>query len=157
MIKTDEIMTRDVITVSPDMEISEAAKILLDNHINGVPVVDSQGNLLGILCQSDLIAQQKKLPIPSLFTFLDGLFPLSSSTQLEKEVRKIAATTVSQAMTGNPVTVTPDTGIEALAGLMVDNNFHTLPVVANGKLVGIVGKEDVLRTIITNGTPPDSG
>ena len=154
MIKTNEIMTRDVITVSPDMEISEAAKILLDNHINGVPVVDSQGNLQGILCQSDLIAQQKKLPIPSLFTFLDGFFPLSSSNQLEKEVRKIAATVVSQAMTGNPITVTPDTGIEAVAALMVDNNFHTLPVVKDGKLVGIVGKEDVLRTIITNGTPP---
>ncbi len=149
MIKTDEIMTREVITVSPDMEISEAARILLDNHINGAPVVDSLGNLLGILCQSDLIAQQKKLPIPSLFTFLDGFIPLSSTKQLEKEVSKIAATTVAQAMTGNPVTVTPDTGIEAVASLMVDNSFHTLPVVVNSKLIGIVGKEDVLRTIVT--------
>ncbi|MCP3951161.1 MAG: CBS domain-containing protein [Desulfobacterales bacterium] len=153
MIKTDKIMTRAVITVSPDMEIAEAAGILLDNHINGVPVIDSKGNLLGILCQSDLIAQQKKLPIPSLFTFLDGLIPLSSAKQLEKEVRKIAATTVVQAMTGNPVTVTPDTGIEAVAGLMVDNNFHTLPVVKDGLLVGIVGKEDVLRTIVAAEPP----
>ncbi len=148
MIKTAEIMTRDVITISPDMEITEATGILLDNHINGAPVVDSRGDLLGILCQSDLIAQQKKLPIPSLFTFLDGLIPLSSTKQLEKEVRKIAATTVAHAMTGNPVTVSPETGIEAVAGLMVDNNFHTLPVVADGKLVGIVGKEDVLRTLV---------
>jgi CBS domain-containing protein len=153
MIKTAEIMSREVITVTPDMEITEAARILLDNHINGAPVVDSQGSLVGILCQSDLIAQQKKLPLPSLFTFLDGLIPLSSAKQLEKEVGKIAATTVAQAMTGNPVAVAPDTGIEALAGLMVDNNFHTLPVVAEGKLVGIVGKEDVLRTIITGESP----
>jgi CBS domain-containing protein len=153
MIKTAEIMTREVITLPPDMEISEAAKILLDNHINGAPVVDRQGNLLGILCQSDLIAQQKKLPIPSLFTFLDGFISLASTKQMEKEVRKIAAASVDQAMTGNPVTVTPDTGIEAVAGLMVDNSFHTLPVVSGGKLVGIVGKEDVLRTIITTGTP----
>ncbi len=149
MIKAYDMMTRDVITVHPDMEILEAVKILLDNHINGAPVVDSEGNLLGILCQSDLIAQQKKLPIPSLFTFLDGLIPLSSSKQMEKEVRKIAAITVAQAMTRNPVTVKPDTGIEAVAGLMVDNSFHTLPVVKNGKLVGIVGKEDVLKTIIS--------
>ncbi len=153
MIKTDEIMTRDVITISPDMEISEAARILLDNHINGAPVIDSQGNLLGILCQSDLIAQQKRLPIPSLFTFLDGFIPLSSTKQLEKEVSKIAATTVAQAMTGNPVSVTPDTGIEAVAGLMVDNGFHTLPVVVNRKLIGIVGKEDMLRTIVTKAAP----
>ena len=154
MINADEIMTRDVITVNPGMEISEAAKILLDNHINGAPVVDSEGILRGIICQSDLIAQQKKLPIPSLFTFLDGLIPLSSTKQMEKEVRKIAAITVEQAMTRNPVTVKPNTGIEAMAGLMVDNSFHTLPVVTNGKLVGIVGKEDILRTIIASGTSP---
>jgi len=152
MITTAEIMSREVITLTPGMEIGEATRLLLDNHINGAPVIDSQGQLVGILCQSDLIAQQKKLPIPSLFTFLDGLIPLSSAKQLEKEVRKIAATTVSQAMTGNPVTVSPETGIEALAALMVDNNFHTLPVVAGGKLVGIVGKEDVLRTLIA--APP---
>jgi len=154
MIKSAEIMTREVITVTPDMEIAQAAGILLDHHINGAPVVDSRGNLLGILCQSDLIAQQKQLPLPSLFTFLDGFIPLSSTKQLEKEVSKIAATTVAMAMTGNPVTVTPDTGIEAVAGLMVDNNFHTLPVVEHGRLVGIVGKEDVLRTLIGAKTPP---
>jgi len=153
MIKTAEIMSREVITLSPDMEIAEATRILLDNNINGAPVVDSQGQLVGILCQSDLIAQQKRLPIPSLFTFLDGLIPLSSTKQLDKEVRKIAATTVSQAMTSKPVTVSPETGIEALAGLMVDNNFHTLPVVTGGKLVGIVGKEDVLKTLISSASP----
>ena len=149
MIKTDQIMAREVITLTPDMDIAEAARLLLDNRINGAPVVDREGNLIGILCQSDLIAQQKKLPLPSLFTFLDGLIPLSSTRQLEKEVSKIAAITVEQAMTGNPVTVTPETGIEAVAGLMVDHGFHTLPVVSGGRLVGIVGKEDVLRTLIS--------
>ncbi|MDP3285655.1 MAG: CBS domain-containing protein, partial [Desulfobacterales bacterium] len=73
---------------------------------------------------------------------------LSSMKTLEKEVQKIAATTVSHAMTSNPVTVRSDTPIEVVAALMVDNNFHTLPVVDEGKLVGIVGKEDVLRTLI---------
>ena len=154
MIKTEEIMTREVVTLSPEMDILEATRMLLDNQINGAPVVDSAGRLVGILCQSDLIAQQKRLPLPSLFTFLDGLIPLSSTKQLEKEVSKIAATTVAQAMTGNPVTVSPETGIEALAGLMVDNSFHTLPVVVDGKLVGIVGKEDVLKTLITAPPPP---
>ena len=153
MISVSKIMTRNVITVTPAMEISEAAGILLNKHINGAPVVDNRGQLLGILCQSDLIAQQKKLPIPSLFTFLDGFIPPSYTKQMEKEVRKIAAITVEQAMTRNPVTVKPETGIETVAGLMVDNNFHTLPVVTNGKLVGIVGKEDILRTIVAPGTP----
>ena len=142
-------MATDLITVTPDMEISKAAKILLDNRINGVPVVDDGGCLVGILCQSDLITQQKKLPIPTLFTFLDGLIRLTSMKQIEKQVSKIAALTVLEAMTPDPVTVRPDTGIETVASLMVDNNFHTLPVVEDSDLVGIIGKEDVLRTLLS--------
>ena len=69
---------------------------------------------------------------------------------LEKEAQKIAATTVGDAMTPDPVSVAPDTSIETLAALMVNSNFHTLPVVEDGKLVGVVGKEDVLRTLVNN-------
>ncbi|MBW2090060.1 MAG: CBS domain-containing protein [Deltaproteobacteria bacterium] len=148
MIKVKDIMTKKPITVSPDTEIVHATKILLENRINGVPVTDETGKLVGILCQSDLIAQQKKLPVPSFFTFLDGLIPLTSMKQFEKQFQKIAATTVALAMTANPVSVRPDTDIEELAALMVDNNFHTIPVVDEGELVGIVGKEDILRTLI---------
>jgi CBS-domain-containing membrane protein len=148
MLKAKDIMTKELITVSPETEIVHATKLLLENQINGVPVIDETGKLVGILCQSDLIAQQKKLPVPSFFTFLDGLIPLTSMKQFEKEVQKIAAITVSQAMTPNPVVARPDTGIEEVAALMVDSGFHTIPVVDQGALVGIVGKEDILKTLI---------
>ena len=148
MLKVKDIMTRELITVSPETEIGHATKLLLENRINGVPVTDETGKLVGILCQSDLIAQQKKLPIPSFFTFLNGLIPMTSMKQIEKQVQKITATTVAQAMTKNPVTVQSDTSIEEVAALMVDKNFHTIPVMDEGKLVGILGKEDILRTLI---------
>lgn len=73
MLIIQDIMTRDLITVSPETDIIKAAKLLLENHINGMPVIDETGKLVGILCQSDLVAQQKKLPIPSVFSFLDGV------------------------------------------------------------------------------------
>lgn len=149
MLRAKDIMTTQVITVSPETEIAQAAKLLLENHINGVPVVDPENRLVGILCQSDLISQQKKLPIPSLFTFLDGYIPLSSTRQIEKQVQKIAATTVAHAMTTDPVTVEPDTSIQDVAALMVDKNFHSLPVLDKGRLVGIVGKEDILKTLLS--------
>jgi predicted transcriptional regulator len=79
---------------------------------------------------------------------MDGFMPLTSLKRIEKEVEKIAALTVAQAMTAKPVTVSPDTGIEEVAALMVDRNFNTHPVVQDGKLVGIVGKEDVLKTLL---------
>lgn len=149
MLKAKDIMTREVITISPDKEIAQVAKLLLTKRINGVPVVNDTGELVGILCQSDLIIQQKNIPIPSLFTLLDGYIPLTSSKKLDKEVEKIMATKAEDAMTANPVTVNPDTGIEEIAALMVEKNYHTLPVVDAGKLVGIVGKEDVLKTLIS--------
>ena len=148
MLKVKDIMTEDIITVLPETEIAHATKLLLEKGINGVPVVDKTGRLVGILCQSDLIAQQKKLPIPSFFTILDGFIPLTSIKQLEREAQKIAATTVAHAMTPNPVTVLPETSIEEVATLMVGRNLHTLPVVDKGRLVGIVGKEDVLKTLM---------
>jgi len=148
MLKVKDIMTRELITVSPETEVVHATKLLLENRINGVPVTDETGKLVGILCQSDLIAQQKKLPIPSFFTLLNGLIPITSMKQIEKQVQKITAATVAQAMTKNPVTVQPDTEIEEVASLMVDNNFHTIPVMDEGQLVGIVGKEDILRTLM---------
>jgi len=148
MLKAKDIMTREVITVSPDTEIAQTAKLLLTNRINGVPVINDAGELVGILCQSDLIIQQKNIPIPSLFTLLDGFIPLTSSKKIDKEVEKIAATKAADAMSANPVTVNSDTGIEEIAALMVEKNYHTLPVVDANKLVGIVGKVDVLRTLI---------
>ena len=148
MLTAKDIMTRDVITISPETEIAHAAKLLLENRINGVPVVNEAGELVGILCQSDLIIQQKNIPIPSLFTLLDGYIPLTSSKKIDREVEKIAAKKAEDAMTANPVTISPDTEIEKVAAFMVEKNYHTLPVVDGGKLVGIVGKEDVLRTLI---------
>ena len=149
MITANDIMTQEVISISPESEIAQAAKLLLTNRINGVPVINDTGELVGILCQSDLIIQQKNIPIPSLFTLLDGFIPLTSSKKLDKEVEKIAATKVADAMTPDPVTVNSDTGIEEIAALMVEKNYHTLPVVDANKLVGIVGKVDVLKTLIS--------
>jgi CBS-domain-containing membrane protein len=155
MLKAKDIMSDEVLFVYPETEITQAAKLLLERHLNGLPVLDHEGLLVGIICQSDLVFQQKKIPLPSVFTLLDGMIPLSSSHQIETEVAKIAAITVKEAMTPDPVFVTPETGIEDIATIMVRKKIHTLPVVDNGKLLGVVGKEDVLRTLIpAEGRPP---
>jgi len=148
MLKARDIMTKDILSVHPETGIIQAARIMLERHINGLPVIDHEGNLKGIICQSDLITQQKKLPIPSFFIMLDSLFPLTSPANIEKELKKMAAITVDEAMATNLVTVTPDTGLEDIATLMVKSNIHTVPVVDRGKLVGIIGKEDILRTLM---------
>lgn len=85
----------------------EAAKVMLTRHINGLPVTDEGERLVGVICQSDLVAQQKKLPSPPFFSLFGGYIPLTSADQLDREVGKIAAMTVKQAMTAEPVSVGP--------------------------------------------------
>ncbi|MCE5335175.1 MAG: CBS domain-containing protein [Desulfobacteraceae bacterium] len=149
MLKAKDIMSKEVVSVSPDMEVTAVARLLLERHFNGVPVVDESGKLLGIICQSDLVAEQKKLPIPSFFTLLDTFIPLFSQTEREKDLQKIAAVKARQAMTQDPLTVGPETILEEIASIMVNKHCHTIPVVRDGKLVGIIGKEDVLRTLLS--------
>ncbi len=148
MINARDIMETNIISLSPDTEIPKAVEILLKNHINGVPVVDTNGELVGILCQSDLIFQQKEMPIPPIFAILDSIFPLSSSKSLDEQFQKMAATKVDQAMVKKVTSVTPDTPVSEIASLMVEKHFHTIPVVEGKKIVGIIGKEDILKTLI---------
>jgi CBS domain-containing protein len=148
MIKAKDIMTGEVVTVDPETEIIRAARLMLDNHLSGLPVVDKEGNLKGIICQSDLMAQQKKIPLPSFFVLFNSTISFPSQKTIESEVKKMAAFKVFEAMTPDPVTVDPETTLEEIATLMVKHNIHTLPVFDQGKLVGIIGKEDILRTLM---------
>jgi len=148
MLKAIDIMTPNPVTLSPDTDIRSAVALLIDRKINGAPVVDEKGLLVGVLTQSDLVAQQKQVTMPSLFAMLDGFIALSSREDFEREIQKIAATKVSQAMTAHPKAVSPQTPIDEIATVMVNEKLYTLPVVDAGRLVGVVGKEDILRTLL---------
>ncbi|MBI5520760.1 MAG: CBS domain-containing protein [Desulfovibrio sp.] len=148
MLKAIDIMTPDPVTLSPETDIRTAVALLIEKKINGAPVVDKGGKLVGVLCQSDLVAQQKQVTMPSLFSMLDGFIALSSREDFEREIKKIAASTVEQAMTAHPKAVNPQTPIDEIATVMVNEKMYTLPVVDGGRLVGVVGKEDILRTLL---------
>ncbi len=147
MLTANDIMTSNPITIRVDADVTLAASLLMEHGFNGLPVLDGANKLVGVICQSDLIAQQKKLKLPSVFTLLDGLIPLGPAHELDREIEKITAVKVKQAMTANPITVTPETSIEDVATLMADKRLHTLPVVDGGVLVGVLGMADVLRTL----------
>ena len=148
MLTARDIMTPNPVTISPKAAVGEAVKILLEKHFNGLPVVDDSGALLGVICQSDLVAQQKKLAIPSVFSMLDGFIPLFGWKEAEQDMKKITALTVEEAMSRSPRTVGPDMDLESVATLMLQTKYYSLPVVEKGKVIGIIGKEDILRTLL---------
>lgn len=142
-----EVMTTDVITVTPDTAIRDLAKILLEKHINGVPVVDDEGNVLGVVCESDLVSQNQPLHIPTVFVIFDSFIPLENPFRLRNEFKRITATTVEDIYSHPAVTVSPGMDIAQAAQLMVEHKYYTLPVVEEGKLVGVLGKADLLSSL----------
>lgn len=143
-----DIMTRDVITVTAATSVKELAKILTENSISGVPVVDEGGFVIGVATESDLIDQNKKIHIPTVVTILDSVFYLESPNRMEEEMLKIAGSTVADIYCSEIITVTMDTPVDELATIMSEKSIHTLPVLDNGKLVGVIGKKDIIRSVI---------
>lgn len=147
MLNASDIMTTDVITVTPETSVLELADILFKKRINGVPVVDNEGNVLGIVSQSDLLDQAKKLHIPTVITILDAVIVLKTEKQMEKEIRKISGNRVTDIYTRKVVSVREDTPVDEIATLMSRKRIHSIPVMDGKKLVGIVGKSDIIRAL----------
>jgi CBS-domain-containing membrane protein len=147
MLTAKDIMTRDVVTVTPDSSIEELSSLLVQNEISGVPVVDEGGALIGIVTENDLISRNKRLHIPTVVSFLDAAIYLESSKKFEQEVKRMAATKVGDICNRKVVSITQDTTVVDIATIMDEKKVHLLPVVTAGKIVGIVGKRDVLKAI----------
>jgi len=146
MLKARNIMTRDVITVKPNTTIEELARILMGHEISGTPVVDEDGHLIGIVTENDLISKNKKLHIPTIMRLFDAYIPLGTS-RLEDEIKRMAAFTVGEICTRNVVTVDEDMPSEDIATIMTEKKIHLLPVLREGRLVGIIGKKDLIKAI----------
>jgi CBS domain-containing protein len=151
MLTAKDIMNKDVVTVTPDTSLEELAGLLVKNQISGAPVVDAEGALYGIVTENDLIAQNRRLHIPTVVSFLDAAIYLESSKKFAEEVRRVTATKVADICNRKVLTVSEDTTLTDIATIMSEKKVHLLPVVRSDKVVGIVGKRDVVRAVAGQG------
>ena len=142
-----DIMTSDVITTTRDQPIKELSELFVTHKINGVPVVDDNGGVIGVVTQGDLIEQQKNLHIPTVIALFDAVLFIESAKKFEAEAKKLTGKTVNDIYHRNPITVTSSTEANEVATLMAEKDVHTVPVVDGGKLVGIIGKIDIIKGI----------
>lgn len=115
-VRAYDIMTKDVLTVTPDMSKDEARDLLFQNGIHGVPVVDHSGRLVGMVSMVDVAGK--------------------------------LGTRVLHIMEHNPVTASEDTSVEEIASLMLTRNVRRVPILREGRLVGIVGAGDIIRAFL---------
>ncbi len=147
MLNSSDIMTRSVITVKKETTVKELARILTKHGISGAVVVNNEDRVIGIVTESDLIFQNKKLHIPSVITILDSYFFLENPDKMEQEIQKMAGATVGDIFSEDAVTVQEDTTITEIATIMSEQHVHTLPVLKDNTLVGVIGKKDIIKTI----------
>ena len=148
MLKAKDIMRTGVPTVPPDMTVEALGRMFIEQNITGLPVLDGEGALMGMVTENDLISQNKRLHIPTVLRLFDAIIPLESSSSFEKEIKKAAGRTVEDICTRELITVTEETTLEEIATIMSEQGAHHLPVVdPGGSLVGLVDQHDVIKGI----------
>jgi CBS-domain-containing membrane protein len=147
MLQARDIMTKEVITVSPETKVLDLAQLLAEHKINGAPVVDKQGRLVGVVTQNNLIDRAKKFELPHVISILDAHFYLERPSTFKKNLEKLMGNLVVDIMTSPAVTITAEVEVDEIATIMARRQVHTLPVLEEDKIIGIVGKIDVIRAL----------
>src|SRR5258706_15272547 len=141
-------MTRPVITAYEDTPVDQIARLMLSNDVSGIPIVDRNGGLVGIVTEADLVVQNANVHFPTFLQILDARIYLTNTRDFEEELRRALGTVASDTMTRHVLTVGPDNDISDAATLMADKRVNPVPVVDGGQLVGIISRSDIIRHIL---------
>ncbi|MDR9404555.1 MAG: CBS domain-containing protein [Halothece sp. Uz-M2-17] len=143
-----DVMTANPAVVQPDTPLKEAIKVLVEKKISGLPVVNKEGKLVGVLSEADLMWQETGVNPPPYFMFLDSVIYLENPGRYEKELHKALGQTVEEVMTDRAISIKTDRPLKEAAHLMHKREVRRLPVVDDaGKVVGIITRGDIVRTM----------
>ncbi|ABQ26499.1 CBS domain-containing protein [Geotalea uraniireducens] len=148
MLTAADVMTKDVITVKTGTTVRELAELFTANRMSSFPVVDDNGELIGIVTETDLIEQDKSLHIPTVISLFDWVIYLESEKKFEKELKKMTGQTVGDIYTEDVESVKSTSLLSEVADIMSSKKIHAVPVVDDKKLVGVISRIDLIRTMI---------
>ena len=143
-----DIMTREVITVGPEEKVEKVAQILVEHKISGIPVVDADKHVLGIVTEKDLMIKASELKVPFYITLFDSIIFLENPIRFNNNVKKYTASEVRDAMTKRVVVADENTPVPEVVELMQKKRINRIPIVRHDKLVGIITRNDVLKSLV---------
>jgi CBS domain-containing protein len=144
-----EYMDPDPLSVRPDASVEEVARVLGENELHGVPVTEEDETVVGIVTEDDLVIgdDEGDLHIPAYIELFGGLVFLEPFRRFEQRMKKAVAATAAQMMTADPRTVGPGDDIHEAAHVIVETGHNRVPVVEDGRLVGVISRADVVRAL----------
>lgn len=142
--KVKDIMTSPVILLTLDMSFLETAKVFSENKITAAPVVDTNGHVVGVVSEKDLF----RAFFPSYKDLYKHPEQFMDSTSLEDNAASAKDKKVADIMTTNPITTAPNAPVLKIGGLMVASGTHRVPVIDDGKVVGIISRGDIYRSML---------
>jgi CBS domain-containing protein len=143
-----EVMTRNPICVQPETPLKEAIQILAERRISGLPVVDADGKLAGIISETDLMWQESGVTPPAYIMFLDSVIYLENPAKYDRELHKALGQTVAEVMTKEVVSVPPDKSLREAAQMMHSDGVRRLPVTdTDHRVIGILTRGDIIRVM----------
>ncbi|WNF36897.1 CBS domain-containing protein [Bacillaceae bacterium IKA-2] len=141
-----DIMTKNVISISEESTVENCAKRLIENDFSGLPVLNENDELVGIVTEGDLIKRESIIKLPAVLELLGGLIYLDNPNKFMDELKRTMSERVGDLMNKKVVTVMPDDTIEHTATLMMEKKIKRLPVVdKQGILVGIISRRDIMN------------
>lgn len=141
-----DIMTQDVIMVREDDTVEKCANLLITHDLSGLPVLDLNHKIIGIVTEGDLIRRASRIKGPPALEELGGIFYLETPKQFMNELKRTMGNLVRDIMTKDVITVKADEEIETAATLLVQKKIKRLPVIDNeGNLIGIVSRKDIMN------------
>jgi CBS domain-containing protein len=142
------VMTKDVITVKPEEKVERVAKILVDNKISGIPVVDDHNHVIGIVTEKDLMIKAGELKVPFYVTLFDSIIFLENPIRFNNDIKKYTASQVKDVMTEKVISVEEDTPVQEVVAIMQRRKINRVPVVRHGKIIGIITRNDILKSLV---------
>ncbi len=143
-----DIMTSDVIVAKQSDSVASVAKLLIKEKIGGLPVVNEEYKVVGIISETDILKKEKYVEAPRVVNFLQGLIFLDDVKNIEEDMKKIAAYKVEDLMSKDIIKVHEDDKFDDIANIMIKKSINRVPVVdSNNTLKGIICRYDIIRAM----------
>lgn len=142
--KATDVMVRDVVTVKPETDVATAIKLLVENDISALPVVDQTGTVIGVISEADLVRRTEIGTEKQRPWWLEALTPGSI---LAEEFSKSHGRTVGESMSPHVVSASEDTSLGEIAALLERHRIKRVPIIKDGKLIGIVSRSNLIQAL----------